>query len=151
MADRPCLVVDASVAVKWHLSDEEFAEVAVAVLADFREDRVNLLAPDHIRYEVANAIRVAARRGRLTPRQGREALEQFLSWGLWTVATDQLFLAAYDTSERLGCALYDGLYLALAESADCPLIYADRVLRNHIRDQFPLALWIGDYSPPQTG
>lgn len=32
---RPSWVVDASVAVKWHLRDEEDAEAALLLLADF--------------------------------------------------------------------------------------------------------------------
>lgn len=150
MNDRPRFVVDASVAVKWHLDDEEFADQALALLVEYRDGRVELLAPDHIRFEVPNAIRVATRANRLTFQDGRTAITQFLSFGIFTTAPDKLVLAAYELSERFACSFYDGLYLALAEDAACPLVYADKGLRKRIEDRFPLALWIGDYSPNQA-
>jgi predicted nucleic acid-binding protein len=118
----------------------------MALLQEYREGRAFLIAPDHIRYEVANAIRVASRTNRLTAEQGRLAMELFLSWKIPTTAVDDLILMGYETSQRLNCSLYDGLYLALAGAANCHLIYADKRLRNLIQDKFPLSLWIGDYS-----
>jgi predicted nucleic acid-binding protein len=143
-ANEP-LVLDASVATKWHLRDEAYSERARAVRIDFEEGRVQLAAPDHIRYEVANALRVAAVRGRISEIEGRTAVREFLSWGIRTVRTDELILAAYDASVTFGCALYDGLYLALALATKSPLIYADDALRRRLGGSFPLALWIGDY------
>ena len=148
MPERPRFVVDASVAVKWHLDDEGQAEQALALLAEYREGRVDLTAPDQIRYEVANAIRVATRTRRLGFREGRTAIGLFLSWGIPTASADDLILAAYDLAEQLSCSLYDVLYVALAQAANCPLIYADRALRRLLEGRFPLALWIGDYAPP---
>lgn len=142
---HPRYVVDASVAVKWHLRDEEDTHAADGVLTDFREGRIRLLAPDHIRYEVPNAIRTAVRTGRLTPDQGATAVTDFLAWRLRTVGNDALIQAAYDQSLRLGCAFYDGLYLALAERGACPLVYADHRLRNTLGAGFTGALWVGDY------
>lgn len=147
MPDVPRFVVDASVAVKWHLDDEDYVQQALSLLVEYREGRTDLLAPDHIRYEVPNAIKVASRAGRVTFQEGRAAIGLFLAWGITMAGTDDLILAAYDLSERLGCSLYDGLYLALAEAANCPLVYADRALRRRIEGVFPLAMWIGDYTP----
>ena len=53
------LVVDASVAVKWHLGDEEHADQAVQLLQRFAQGDVELLAPTQIRYEVPSAITAA--------------------------------------------------------------------------------------------
>jgi predicted nucleic acid-binding protein len=145
MRERPRYVLDASVAAKWHLMDEEYQEEALALLTEYQEGRVLLLAPDHIRYEVANALRIAVRRNRLNAVQGRSALLQFLDWRIPTANADALIHSAFDVSVLLGCALYDGLYLALAQASNCPLIYADGTLRNIIAARFPLALWIGDF------
>lgn len=150
MPDRLCFVVDASVAVKWHLNDEEYVDEALALLGEYREGRIDLLAPDHIRYEVPNAIRVATRAKRLTFPLGKAAIALFLSWGVTTASDNDLILAAYELSERFACSLYDGLYVALAEAAGCPMVYADKALRNRIENEFPLALWIGDYSPSKV-
>jgi predicted nucleic acid-binding protein len=128
------LVLDASVAVKWHLSDEEYAEEAVELLSRFSEGRVTLLAPDHIRYEVPSAITVATigSQPRLTRQQGQDAIEESLALGLTTVADDALILDAYSLVHQHGIALYDALYLALAQRSGCALITADRRLYQRI-------------------
>jgi predicted nucleic acid-binding protein len=146
MREVPEYVLDASIAVKWHLHDEEFVAEARIVLADFREGRIRLLAPDHIRYEVASAIRQAVRRGRLQREVGAVAIDQFLAWNVTTIGSSDLIRSAYDQALRHGCSLYDGLYLALAEAARCPLLYADERLRHNLTHRFPYALWIGEYS-----
>lgn len=145
MAESPRYVMDASNAVKWHLHDEDHVREAHAVLLDFREGRLQLLAPHHIRYEVPSAILGAVRRNRLPADVGATAVRQFLSWDILTVASGELIQAGYGYAIRFGCSLYDGLYLALAELTSSHFIFADRRLRNALADGFPLALWIEDY------
>lgn len=145
MAEPPRYVVDASVVAKWHPRDEEFVEPAVALLLAFQEDRVALLAPAHIAYEVPSAIRNAVRGKRLDPADGRAAITEFLALGIATVDDHGLIVAGYEQALRFGCSLYDGLYLALAEAARCPFIYADKHLRNALGNRFALALWIEEY------
>lgn len=141
-ADRPCYVLDASVAVKWFLSDESDTSQADALLADFREDRVSLVAPEHVLYEVPSAIRNSLRTGRVTVEQARLAIEKFIGWHIPTVHDDALLLSAYEVAVRFGCSYYDGLYLALAEATGFPLISADGRLRRALGDRFPLARWL---------
>lgn len=119
-------VVDASVAVKWHLPDELHAQHAQALLADYRDGRVELLAPDHIRHEVANAINVAVLTNRLSPAQGATAIDEFLAWQIQFVRDDDLVVLGYGYAQRYGCAYYDALYLALADRTACPFVRADR-------------------------
>jgi len=57
-------VVDASLALKWELNDEEFVEQAVAIRdahlnVDTNVDTVLLTAPTFFPYEIANGIRRA--------------------------------------------------------------------------------------------
>ena len=140
-------VIDASVAVKWYLPDEHDADLAVAILADFREGRTALVAPGHFRYEVPSAIRNALRTNRLTPSEGGRAIAAFFAAQVPTVDDNALIEAGYDQARRFGCSLYDGLYLALAENIGCPFIHADRRLRNTLGTRFPRALWLSDDAP----
>lgn len=146
----PRYIVDASVAVKWHLRDEADTNHADLLLEDFSRGRVHLLAPDHIRYEVPSAIRNATRRSRLPVDQGRAMIEEFLDWRLTTVGSDAIIVEAYRQAFRFGCSLYDGLYVALAERARCPLVYADARLRNALGDRFEYGLCFTDYVPVHT-
>ena len=141
-------MVDASVAVKWNLGDEEHAHKAILLLTRFARGQTDLFAPDYIRYEVPSAITVATqgRGARITQVQGKEAIEEFLNLGVRTVDSDELILAAYPLVQRYGCALYDALYLALAQRLDLPFITADLKLYRRIR-HLPGIVWIGDYAP----
>lgn len=145
MIEAARYVVDASTAVKWHLEDEEYTHQALAILRDSQEGMISLIAPDNIRYEVPGAIRRAVVRGRLSIPDGRLAVANFLSLELHTIRSNSLTLLGYDYAFRFGCSLYDGLYLALADMARCPLILADRRLKNNLGNRFRFVLWIADY------
>lgn len=59
-------VIDASIAMKWYLNDEDHITQALTFFTAYTEGRVVLIAPDHIRYELANSLRSAARAKRIT-------------------------------------------------------------------------------------
>jgi predicted nucleic acid-binding protein len=138
-------VVDASIATKWYLRDEELAIEAAAIFEDFRVGRIDLLAPDHIQQEVANAVRNAVRRARITEAEAHAAVSAVLGWAIPMIATSTLLASGMTVALRYDCALYDALYIALAERANCEFIYADRRLHNTLRGRFARALWIEEY------
>jgi predicted nucleic acid-binding protein len=141
------LVVDASVAVKWHLLDEEYTDEASLLLARFAQGQANLWVPDYIYCEVPAAITMATRgrQPRLTSGQGREAIAEFLALGLQVHESIDLVLKAYPLVHQYDCAFYDALYLALAQRLYLPLITADYRFYRRIR-HLPDVLWIGDYT-----
>jgi predicted nucleic acid-binding protein len=140
------LVVDASVAAKWQLGDEDYAREALLVLERFADGSLTLFAPRQIRYEVASAIAVAtgSREPRLSIELGRQALAKFLTLGLTLIDDDELTLEAYDLVHQHGIALYDAHYLALSRRLQMPLVTADRRLQQRV-GQLPNVVWIGDY------
>jgi predicted nucleic acid-binding protein len=145
------LVVDASVATKWHLPDEADADLAIALLTHHLTGTVQLVAPAHIRSEVPSAITVATRailQGQQHPRrtvaQAAQAIADFLAIGLPTLDDDELVVAAYGVTQQYGCAFYDGLYLALAQRLGVRFILADRRFYTLIR-HLPFVVWLADY------
>jgi predicted nucleic acid-binding protein len=141
------LVVDASVACKWHLPDETDAEIAMLLLDRFADGEVQLIAPQHIRSEVPSAITVATRgkQTRLTPEQGEAAIEEFLAIGVRTIDDDSLVRATYAAARQYDCAFYDGLYLALAHRLGVRFVLADDRFYARI-NQLPFVVWISDYT-----
>lgn len=140
------LVVDASVATKWHLTDEADSDIALNLLARFTGGELEFIAPAHIRAEVPSSITVATirRPPRLTPEEGRAAIDEFLTIGVRTVEDDDLVRAAYAAARQYGCAYYDGLYLALAQRLGVRFILADRRFYTLIQ-HLPFVVWLPDY------
>ena len=128
------------------MPDEDDTDKAGALLGQFRQGEIELVAPEQIRYEVASAITVATRgrAPRLTLEQGRRAIEEFLALGLETVRGGRIVRLAYDLGHEYDCAFYDALYLALAQEMGVPFITADGRLYRRVR-AIPTVLWIGDF------
>lgn len=145
--DRPALVVDASVVVKWQLADEEETPAATAILWDALAGRVTLFAPALIRCEFANALCMAVRRGRLGSDGALAALDDFLQMPLSILEHDAILRRAYALAEQYARSVYDGSYLALAEYLGVPLYTGDRRLYNAVSRGLSWVRWIGSYLP----
>ena len=76
------VVVDASVAIKWHLRDELLSSEATALLEEYAAGRLWLTAPALIRYEMASALEMARRRARISDNDSFVEMETFLQYGI---------------------------------------------------------------------
>lgn len=126
------IVVDASVALAWCLSDEA-DEYAERMLERVVEE--SAAAPAHWPLEVANGIRSAERRGRIdedeVSRVGQmlnglaiEVVPIELTTALWTVL---------DVSREYELSAYDAGYLGLARHRGVSLATLDDTLRDACR------------------
>jgi predicted nucleic acid-binding protein len=122
-------VVDASVAVKWLVS-EALSEQAARLL----DHDQPLVAPGLLYAEAANALWAMARRGDLTVTEVREALD-LLAEAPLTVPYPmrQLMPAAARLASDLDHPVYDCFYLALALQEQRPLVTADRRFRDAVQ------------------
>lgn len=139
------LIVDASVALKWYLSEEPHAAEARAILASGE----SLIAPDIVIAEVCNAAWLGVRRGRLAQRQA-EAVARSVA-GLFDVLVGGSSLAerGLAIAGALDHPVYDCFYVALAEARGALFVTADtRLLRKVVN-----TIWAGrarsltDYGP----
>lgn len=71
------VVIDASVAIQWYLTDESDTVVATDIIIDYQENRVNFIVPRLFHYEMVNSIHIAIRRKRIVESDGKEILKDF--------------------------------------------------------------------------
>jgi predicted nucleic acid-binding protein len=140
------LVVDASVATKWHLQDEELVDEALGVLTAFASGELDLIAPAHILLEVPSAITVASlgRSPRISWDEGRAAIQEFLDLHLSILDEPALALTAFELTHEHGCAFYDAVYLAAAIRIGARLVVADRRFFTRVAGH-PNIIWLGDF------
>jgi len=119
-------VVDASIAVKWVIPE---------VLSD-KADRVrdhedDVLAPDLLLVEVANALWRKTAAKEISPREADAALDLVRRSGIDLRPTGPLLPRAMDVARRLDHPVYHCVYLALAEREHATFVTADsRLLRR---------------------
>jgi predicted nucleic acid-binding protein len=138
------LVVDASVAIKW-LSPfrlEALASQARGLLARWQRGAIELIAPDLIWLEIANAHWKAVRQNRCTASDAETSLAILHAQELPTVPSEQFIDLALRIALQHGRTVYDSLYLALAVTLNSELITADEKLVNALASYFPVR-WLG--------
>ena len=121
-------MVDASVAVKW-LVPENASDAAERVLAASDD----LIAPDLLLAEVANALRKKSRRGELTAAEAAEAFAILCTLRLELHSTGPLVRRALDLAAILDISVYDCVYIALAEAEGGRLVSDDKALVARLR------------------
>ncbi|HEY1376744.1 MAG TPA: type II toxin-antitoxin system VapC family toxin [Gemmataceae bacterium] len=128
--------LDSSAAFKWYVAEPDSAR-ALRLRDDARAGLHHLIAPDHFPAEVANALWVAERRGRLAPGEFQVHLAALLTELPALVPGPQLLPRAAVIATTYGQSVYDCLYVALAEREGCELVTADDQLVRNLRPQFP--------------
>jgi len=138
-------VVDASVAGKWFLDDEEAIPEATDYLVRLLADEIILHAPTLLQYEFGNILTRAQRDdGRPLGRaQSLEALDIFLDYPIvYHEPAKGALLETLTFANQSKCSFQDSSYLWLAVHLDCRLITADTkfvsslppaIVRNHIQ------------------
>src|SRR4051794_31357084 len=106
-------VIDTSVAFKWVVTEVD-SDKAIRLRDDFNNALHDLLAPDLFPTEIANALAVAERGGRIKPGEGGTFFADVLK------NSPLLQLAI----PLLPQSVYDSLYVALAEREGCELVTA---------------------------
>ncbi len=121
------LVVDANVAVKWLVDEEQVEEASRVLLGDSE-----LHAPRFMAAEVADVLWQKARRGEIEPATAGTLADTVHGLPLhW--ANDEAFLSdAVRLAIELDHPAYDCMYLALAHELGAPLVTADMRFVNRV-------------------
>lgn len=122
-------VVDASVAVKWLVS-EEFSEQAATLL----DGDLTLVAPELLFAEAANALWAMFRRGDIGKTDLADAIDALKAAPIAVPFTlRQLAASAGRLAIDLEHPVYDCFYLALAVQQQYPVVTADKRFHDVVR------------------
>jgi predicted nucleic acid-binding protein len=139
------VVIDASVALKWRLRDEEATLQADALLDDFLADKMALLTPTLFDYEITNALKVAVTMRRISESEAMAAMADFQQYTITRYDFQAVQSLAFQLPYQYQRSAYDGAYLALAQSQGLWFYTGDRRLCNAVGQALPWVKWIGDY------
>jgi predicted nucleic acid-binding protein len=126
------LVLDSSIALAWHFEDEQ-TEAVRAVLAEVAES--GALAPGLWRFEVANGLQMALRRGRIDAALRDRALANLaaLNVRIDDGCDVQVWSATVRLADLYRLTVYDAAYLELAQRSRLPLATLDLALAEGAR------------------
>lgn len=127
------LVIDASVALKWVVT-EPGSEEAASLLDELAAGAVVLLAPEHLLGEVANGLRKRVAQKVLTVEDARAALDAIAHLELTFVGGAGRWLPCLAAALNWQLTAYDALYVLLAQDFDAELVTADQRLHAAVHD-----------------
>ncbi len=136
-------VLDSSVALKWVLPEAD-SGIAVRLLDETNNAIHELLAPDIFLPEVANALAAAERQGRIKPGEAASLLLDIARQAPTIQPSSSLLVRAMGVAVSTRQAVYDCIYLALAESEQCDLISADDAFVRKLKARFPFLIRLAD-------
>ncbi|RPI59020.1 MAG: PIN domain-containing protein [Lysobacterales bacterium] len=120
-------VVDTNVVAYYLLGNAEFD----AEVGRFWENVRDALAPAIWEAEIANVVFMSIRAGVLTKAGGPTKLHLARRLGIHTIATHALWHGALLRSVQSGVAVYDTLFVELAEREAVPLVTFDQRLLKY--------------------
>jgi len=137
-------VIDASVAVKWYI-DEEDRDKALEVRRDYVEGKIDLASPALIIYEVFNALRYHPGVSSVdVARNVDSLLDMQIDLRLPSPDTNRLAAELALKEEISG---YDAHYIALAKTMQARVITSDSKLKDKLSDETKQSLkLLHDYS-----
>ena len=144
--NKSLVVLDSSIAI-FNLIETDQSEIAVDQLSCLTKQQVKLCAPRLWLYEVISGIRKYRYANLITTKQAETAVELAISFGIEFIEeTLTLCHSALRWADRLGqMAAYGSVYIAAAESLDCPFWTGDEKLVNNARAAGAgFVYWIGE-------
>lgn len=132
-------VLDSSVALKWVLPEPDSGR-AIRLRDESNASIHDLLAPDIFIPEIANGLAMAERQGRIKTGEAVIFFHDILRNAPAIHATPSLLIRAMEISLSTRQAVYDGIYVALAEREGCEMVSADDQLVRTLLPLFPFLI-----------
>ena len=130
------MILDASVVLKWYLSDEKLSSSALSLLDQYVFGELEIMAPSLLEYEVINGLMIAQKRGRIKEAVILEAVEGFINLDIKYHSLTPLYPKTIQFTRKYDISFYDASYLDLAHKEKAFLITADNRLLEACQKDF---------------
>jgi predicted nucleic acid-binding protein len=140
------IVIDANIVAALILP-LPYSDFATTRMMQWKQNSVEVIAPQLFEYELTNVLRKAVRINLITHPESLDALDKILSLHIQSILpTTDLHKQALAWSERLGQSkAYDPQYLAVAEQFKAEFWTADKRLFTVLTTNgIPWGHWIGE-------
>ncbi|MEX2315961.1 MAG: type II toxin-antitoxin system VapC family toxin [Pirellulales bacterium] len=138
------LVVDSSDVAKWILPEADSAK-AQHLIVQTAAAGERLIVLDLVFPEVANAIWKRHRQQLINLSEARALLAALVRSPVAVEPAVSLLASAFEMATKYDRAIYDALFVALAEQQGLPGITADEPLFNAIHADFPRIVLLRDF------
>jgi predicted nucleic acid-binding protein len=138
------LVVDSSVVAKWILPEADSAKAQQLIVQTAASGEA-LIVLDLVFPEVANAIWKRHRQQLINLSEARDLLEALVRSPVAVEPAVSLLASAFEIAAKYDRAIYDALFVALAEQHGLPGITADEPLFNAVHADFPRIVLLRDF------
>lgn len=132
-------VLDSAAALPSVIVEPDTAK-AIRILDEYRRGIHDLLAPDIFPIETLNALTKAERQKRIVSGTAYPFWKGIMVDSPVYHAHYQLLPRAYAISAATMSAIYDCVYVALAEREGCELVTADDKLVKNLQGRFPFVI-----------
>lgn len=127
------LVLDASVALKWFI-DEEESHKARRLMRSIKEGKVSVYVPPIFPFEVANILSL---KENISSELLFSSIRSLYSLGLQSGINSEEFLEkSVQVSRDFKITVYDASYVALAQDLKIDFLTADKKLKDKVRLSF---------------
>ena len=138
------VVVDSSVIAKWFVPEPD-SVLAQRVMTDTLAAGGRLIVLDLIFVEVTNVIWKKYRQKRITLAEARESLVDLMNCPLNAEPAARLLDPALELAMKYDRAVYDALFVALAQDLGVKGVTADQPLYNAMHADFPQIMLLRDW------
>jgi predicted nucleic acid-binding protein len=137
-------VVDSSVVAKWVLPEADSAQ-AQRLIAEVAGNGERLIVLDLALAEVANAIWKQPHRKQITLIEARQFLGVLLTIPVHVEPARRLLGPGLEIAAKYDRAVYDALFVAVAQNLGIPGVTADEPLQRAVHGDFPQIILLRDW------
>lgn len=141
------VVADSSVVAKWVIPEPDSAQ-AHRLYSEVVASGGRLIVLDIALVEVANALWKRQHRGLAMSSETDRLLDDLLTLSVHVEPALTRLRRAVQIAQTFDLAVYDALFIALAEELGLPGVTADEPLRRKVNPALPQIVLLRDWPPP---